>query len=101
MDDFDQLSQSFYDNVSESSNSALDQRQQNFRATFEQSLKENEQFTRVASRASRRDVDPLRESSMSFFKEAFSNSQHPKAESMSNFYLKEKRRQDDSENNSV
>jgi hypothetical protein len=75
----------------------LNRSQTGFRATYRQSLRDNESF-RAASRAlKQKDAEPMRESGMSmrFFKEAFENvSINHGNDSMTTLFAKEKQRAD-------
>ena len=60
------------------------------RGTMGSSMRDNESV-RLGSRGNIKGADPMRESSMKFFKEAFENiSMHAGGDSMSTLFLKEK-----------
>lgn len=88
-----------FDAMSDASQSMFGQSQKNFRSTFRSHARDNESH-KVASRASKRDADPMRQSSMKFFKEAFENiSLHHGSDSMSTLFMREKQKADQEKSN--
>ena len=81
-----------FDAMSDASHSMFGQSQKGFRTTFRSNARDNESY-RGGSRGGRRDGDPMRESSMKFFKDAFENiSLHHGSDSMSTLFMREKQK---------